>query len=181
MSQENTPIKDRRYVVMTDSRFAFDKTQFARKKPDCSRSSGFWTDDNPDDVWIMDRKTALDVVSRLHHNNPRIVRAEKAVAKIEEQRAAKIKPPQVVEDPLSITLEDWYARRNELQEDMVFTTGAGELVKLDRRVPGDGTQWHVATWSDESWAYMDSTIEPGDLAAQAEDPDDTHAAGPDLS
>ena len=38
----------------------------------------------------------------------------------------------------------------------------GSIVKLDRTVPGDGTKWYVADWSN-GWAYYDATIEPGDL------------------
>jgi len=67
-------------------------------------------------------------------------------------------------------LDMWYDRRDELREGMVFTTHAGELVKLDRRVPGDGTQWYVADWSQTSWAYYDATLEPGELFQQVEDP-----------
>lgn len=61
---------------------------------------------------------------------------------------------------------DWYERRNELEEGQVFSTVDGSIVKLDRRVPGDGTRWYVADQWGESWAYMDSTIEPGDLVDQ---------------
>jgi hypothetical protein len=56
---------------------------------------------------------------------------------------------------------DWYERRNELCPDQVFRTADG-VVKLDRRVPGDGTRWYVADWWN-GWSYQDSTIEPGDL------------------
>jgi hypothetical protein len=58
---------------------------------------------------------------------------------------------------------DWYERRHELRPEQVFRCHDGSLVKLDRRVPGDGTKWYVADWWNGSWAYMDSTIEPGDL------------------
>lgn len=57
---------------------------------------------------------------------------------------------------------DWYERRNELTPGQVFRTHEGLLVKLDRRVPGDGTKWYVADFW-RGWSYMDSTIEPGDL------------------
>lgn len=135
----------RHYTVMTDSRFYMDKTKFARKKPDCSRKDGFWTSVAPEDVWIMDHETALDVVSRLHHNNPRVVRADKAIAQIEAQRDAKIRLKEAADNPVIIITGDWYERRDELEEGMVFTTGGGELVKLDREVPGDATKWFVAT------------------------------------
>lgn len=65
---------------------------------------------------------------------------------------------------------DWYERRDELEPEQVFLTRYGSKVKLDRRVPGDGTQWYVADWWNDSWAYMDSTIEPGDLDKREDQP-----------
>lgn len=59
--------------------------------------------------------------------------------------------------------EDWYKRRDELQPGLIFLTHEGSVVRLDRMVPGDGTKWYVADWWNDSWSYMDSTIEPGDL------------------
>lgn len=59
-------------------------------------------------------------------------------------------------------MTDWYERRDELMHGQVFRAQDGSIVKLDRRVPGDGTKWYVADWW-KGWAYMDSTIEPGDL------------------
>ena len=56
---------------------------------------------------------------------------------------------------------DWYARRHELEPGMVFRTNDG-IVKLDGRVPGDGTKWVVADWHD-GWAHYGSEIEPGEL------------------
>jgi hypothetical protein len=70
---------------------------------------------------------------------------------------------------------DWYADRDKLEPEMVFRDYAGDLVKLDHRKPGDGTQWVVATWHKgfpagpgypeckPHWSYEESTIEPGDL------------------
>lgn len=57
--------------------------------------------------------------------------------------------------------DHWYHHRHELEPGMVFLTAFG-VVQLDRRVPGDGTQWYVADWYD-GWGFYDSTIEPGDL------------------
>lgn len=62
------------------------------------------------------------------------------------------------------TEQDWYERRDELEPGQVFLDLRGERVMLDRRVPGDGLAWYVADWWDGSWAYMDTKIEPGDLA-----------------
>lgn len=66
---------------------------------------------------------------------------------------------------------DWYERRHDLRSDQVFKTNDGSLVKLDSRVPGDGTKWYVADWSYGSWGYYDSTIEPGDLVELVDDPE----------
>lgn len=75
---------------------------------------------------------------------------------------------------MASTAIDWYERRDELQEGQAFQTADG-AVKLDRRVPGDGTRWYVASWSPGYpnmpgtiyekgyWCHDDNTIEPGDL------------------
>lgn len=63
---------------------------------------------------------------------------------------------------------DWYERRDELEPEQVFRTYDGSVVKLDRRVPGDGTLWYVADWWN-GWTYMDSTAEPGDLVERLPD------------
>ena len=60
-------------------------------------------------------------------------------------------------------MADWYERRSELREDQMFLTLDGDKVKLDRRVPGDGTKWYVARWYGSHWSYEDATIEPSDL------------------
>ena len=65
-----------------------------------------------------------------------------------------------------MSYKDWYKHRYDLEPGMVFRDYGGDLVKLDRRVPGDGTQWYVAQMWGESWAYMDSKIEPGDLQGE---------------
>lgn len=70
---------------------------------------------------------------------------------------------------------DWYERRDELEPGQVFRDYEGDLVKLDRRVPGDGTQWYVATWWGHSWYYGDTAIEPGDLRERAADPEQVQA------
>ena len=60
-------------------------------------------------------------------------------------------------------MTDWYEQRHELREGQVFRMYDGSVVKMDRTVPGDGSAWYVADWWGESWAYMDTRIEPGDL------------------
>lgn len=72
---------------------------------------------------------------------------------------------------------DWYERRHELESGMVFKDYQDDLVKLDRRVEGDGTQWHVAVWNtaypdNPHWSWDDTIIEPGDLREIVEDPED---------
>lgn len=66
-------------------------------------------------------------------------------------------------------MTDWYQRRHELMPNQVFKARDGSLVKLDRRVPGDGTKWYVANWWN-GWCYQDDTIEPSDLVQHAADP-----------
>jgi hypothetical protein len=61
-------------------------------------------------------------------------------------------------------MTDWYERRDLLEPEWVFCLRDGSRVKLDRRVPGDGTKWYVADWCRDYWSHEDSTIEPGDLA-----------------
>ena len=58
---------------------------------------------------------------------------------------------------------DWYENRHQLHEGMVFVERGGDVIMLDRRVPGDGTQWYVADWWNGSWSFMDGTVEPSDL------------------
>lgn len=58
---------------------------------------------------------------------------------------------------------DWYDCRDELTVGMVFLTRDETLVRLDRRVPGDGTRWYVEVWQNGHWSAEDDTIEPGDL------------------
>ncbi len=58
---------------------------------------------------------------------------------------------------------DWYEHRDRLGQGDVFRTIYGDIVMLDRRVPGDGTRWYVQDWYDDRWICDDSTIEPGDL------------------
>lgn len=58
---------------------------------------------------------------------------------------------------------DWYDRRAELREGMVFLTREGDYVQLERRVAGDATKWFVADWCDGTWFFEDNTVEAADL------------------
>ncbi len=53
---------------------------------------------------------------------------------------------------------DWYERRNELEQGMVFSSCWG-IVKLERMVPGDGTQWFASRQSESGkWATKTSQL-----------------------
>lgn len=92
--------EDRFYAVMTDSHRPFDRSVLARLAPERSRASGFWTADDPDAVWLMDRDTAEEIFSGLSLNNPRIMRAEKAIGLITAQRDSRRAPAEQAEEPL---------------------------------------------------------------------------------
>ncbi len=64
---------------------------------------------------------------------------------------------------------DWYSKRDELREGDIFKMQDGSLVKLDSRVPGDGTDWYVADWW-YGWSYYDNRIHPSDLLERASEP-----------
>lgn len=66
-------------------------------------------------------------------------------------------------DSLANDIDDyWYNHRNDLLVGQVFALECGEVVKLDRTVPGDATRWYALTWHN-GWTCMDYTIEPGEL------------------
>ena len=58
---------------------------------------------------------------------------------------------------------DWYEQKHRLRPQMIFLTKSGEVVQLDRSVPGDGTKWYVANLYIRGWTFEDGTVEPGDL------------------
>lgn len=60
---------------------------------------------------------------------------------------------------------DYYQRRDELRSGQIFRTCGGDIVKLGRRLPGDGTDWLVEHWYD-GWSGEESRIHPGDLSQQ---------------
>jgi len=63
----------------------------------------------------------------------------------------------------------WYENRHLLQSGMIFELEDGDVVQLDRPVPGDGTDWYVLDrtdgWGgrDGGWAAYDTRIHPTDL------------------
>ena len=67
----------------------------------------------------------------------------------------------------------WYENSHELMVGDVFSHEYDEnhFVKLDRRVPGDGTDWYVLDWvqkvSGGYWEDIDSRIHPCDLKERA--------------
>ena len=72
--------------------------------------------------------------------------------------------------------DDWYERRDELEQGQVFRTRWGDVVKLDHRVPGDGTQWQVEDFHNGSWLCDEGSIEPGDLETRLPD---EYSGGPE--
>lgn len=67
--------------------------------------------------------------------------------------------------------EDWYARRNELEPGQVFRTCWDSIVKLDHRVPGDGSLWVVENYDERrgDWACYEEKVEPHDLEERLAD------------
>lgn len=63
-------------------------------------------------------------------------------------------------------MTDWYDRRHELRPGMEFVTHGGDQVMLDRRVPGDGTDWYCAVWYNGGYSWEDNRIHPSDLDYQ---------------
>lgn len=74
--------------------------------------------------------------------------------------------------------DDWYERRDELAPGMVFKTYDG-IVRLDHRVPGDGTDWYCDVWYDGRpdvpgyerghWSCEEARYHPGDLIERLPD------------
>lgn len=92
MENLNSESSDRLYAIMTRSPRSGSSNRLARVGPGASREEGFWTDTDPDRVWLMDRKTAEEVVGRLAFNQPQIFRAEKALAIIRSQAGLAPQP-----------------------------------------------------------------------------------------
>lgn len=65
---------------------------------------------------------------------------------------------------------DWYERCDELEEAQIYLTHSGDIVKLDRRVPGDGTDWYVADWTGRNFSYTDTRLHPGELSERLKGP-----------
>lgn len=63
----------------------------------------------------------------------------------------------------------WYDNRDRLNQGDVCTLENGSVVKLDRRVPGDGTDWYVLDYVqhyfDKHWYWTDndSKIHPSEI------------------
>lgn len=73
---------------------------------------------------------------------------------------------------------DWYERSHELDPGMVFESCYG-IVRLDHRVPGDGTDWSCDVWYEGRpdvpgyetgyWSADECRIHPGDLIERLQD------------
>jgi len=59
---------------------------------------------------------------------------------------------------------DWIDQQHALEPGQKFRLHDGSVVELDRRVPGDGTQWYVLEQHNGGWFNDERTIEPGDIA-----------------
>jgi hypothetical protein len=64
--------------------------------------------------------------------------------------------------------KDFYEHRHELKSGQVFECLDSSIIRLYRRVPGDGTKWYAEDWSGRynHWYDEGGTIEPGDLKRQ---------------
>jgi len=63
---------------------------------------------------------------------------------------------------------DWYGRRHELEPGMVCTLEDGLKVRLDHRVPGDGTNWSCDVWMGGArgyWSCEEHEIHPSDIVS----------------
>lgn len=69
---------------------------------------------------------------------------------------------------------DFYQRRDELRPGQVYRTCVGNIVRLARHLPGDGTDWLVETW-DDGWRGEDDRIHPSELSERLPDPASTTA------
>lgn len=65
----------------------------------------------------------------------------------------------------------FYEHQHDLDPEQVFRTDYGNVVKLGRPVPGDGSKWYVADFNVHTgkWCYVGSTLEPGELAERLPD------------
>lgn len=80
---------------------------------------------------------------------------------------------------------DWYERRHELKPGQVFRTVYGGVVRLEQRVPGDGTDWYADDWypgvpgrpgyEKGYWSAEQGRLHPGDLTERL--PDDYAGEG----
>lgn len=75
----------------------------------------------------------------------------------------------------------YYENRHKLNVGDICLLEDGSIVKLDRRVPGDGTDWYVLDYTksyhDGRWYYSDedNRIHPSDIKAIGIDQnDDSH-------
>lgn len=63
-------------------------------------------------------------------------------------------------------MTDWYERRDELDPGQVFRTHDDSIVRLDQRVPGDGTDWYCDVWIESQRPYWSAEmfrLHPSDL------------------
>jgi hypothetical protein len=78
---------DQLYAIMTDSPYICDNRVLARKLPEFCGPRDWWTDRSNKTLWLMNYTQARSIVSDYRYNNPRIVKAQKAIATLEKQNA----------------------------------------------------------------------------------------------
>jgi hypothetical protein len=114
MNSEKPPASDRKYAIMADSLKKPGQALALARAAARDHLSGWWTDNDPDSIWLMSRAKADDMLSRLQYNNPRVVREDKAIARITKQAAA---------------LQDTGA---DDAGDFIWVTRLGEMIPFDR-------------------------------------------------
>lgn len=102
---------------------------------------------------------AANVNNRLRHDAALIAKANIYAEHVKAEYGFDV-DKENTEDP-----DHWYNNRHELESGQVFNLSDGSVVRLDGRVPGDGTKWYVADWH-EGWSSYNNEIEPGDLRGQ---------------
>lgn len=67
-------------------------------------------------------------------------------------------------------MKDWYDHRDELEPGMIVINYQGSRLRLDHRVPGDGTNWVCDVWYSRPdhenggyWCADECHIHPSDI------------------
>lgn len=82
-------MSDEKHYVVTTASTRRPGEIVLRLSPKVAERGNFWTDDPTAEIWKMDMDTAREIVARLSHNQPNIMRYEKAIKRLEDQIAAR--------------------------------------------------------------------------------------------